>query len=164
MSEMGHELDWNDEIDDSSFPLLDEGDYDFVVKSFERSRSKGAGKLPPCNMAVVTIEVSSDQLAVEIQHYFVLHTSLQWKMCEFFTATGQHKHGDLSKKMDFQGAIGRHGRCHVFIDTFTKKDGTEGKSNKIAKFLEPNEQTKLAMEAPTTPTTPAAGGWKAGRF
>ena len=162
MSEMGHEMDWNDEIE-KNYTLLEEGDYDFVVKSFERSRSKGAGKLPPCNMAIVTLEVSADQQATEIKHYFVLHTALQWKAAEFFIATGQQKN-DEKKNMDFPGAIGRHGRCHVIVDTFTKTDGTEGKSNKITKFLEPDEQTSFATETPTTPTTPAAGGWKAGRF
>jgi hypothetical protein len=161
MSEMGRELDWNEEIkNDSSYTLLEEGEYDFVVTAFERSRSKGMGKLPPCNMAVVTFEVSSDQQATAIQERFVLHSSLEWKMCEFFIATGQRKHGDPFN-MDFPGSIGRHGRCKVIVEPFTKKDGTEGKSNKIAKFLEPDEQTSFDTPAPTTPP---AGGWKSGRF
>ena len=63
--------------------------------------------------------------------------------------------------MDWSKVIGAHGRCRVFIDTFTKKDGTEGKSNKIARFLEPDEQTSFAQ---ATPSAPPAGGWQSGRF
>ena len=44
MSEMERELGWDDEIekDSGEFILLPEGDYDFTVESFERSRHGGS--------------------------------------------------------------------------------------------------------------------------
>lgn len=161
MSETGRELGWNDVIEkDSAYSLLEEGDYDFVVKSFERGRHAGSAKLPPCNKATLTIEVSSDQQATVIQHNLFLHTTTEGILCAFFTAIGARKHGE-KLVMDWNKVVGAHGRCRVFIDTFTKKDGTEGKSNKIAKFLEPDEQTSFVQAAPSTPS---AGGYQPGRF
>ena len=161
MSEMGRELDWNDVIEkDSTYTLLEEGDYDFVVKSFERGRHPGSAKLPPCNKAILTIEVSNDQQAAQITHNLFLHTTTEGILCAFFTSIGARKHGD-KLVMDWNKVIGAHGRCHVIVDTFTKKDGTEGKFNKINRFLEPDEQVSFAQAAPATPP---AGGWKAGSF
>ena len=161
MSEIGRELGWNDVIEkDSTYTLLEEGDYDFVVKAFERGRHAGSAKLPPCNKAILTIEVSNDQQATQITHNLFLHTTTEGILCAFFTAIGARKHGD-KLVMDWNKVIGAHGRCHVIIDTFTKKDGAEGKSNKIARFLEPDEQTSFTQAAPSTPQV---GGWQSGRF
>lgn len=159
MSELGREFDWNDVIEkDSTYTLLEEGDYDFVVKSFERGRHPGSAKLPPCNKAILTIEVSSDQQATQITHNLFLHSNTEGILCAFFTSIGARKHGE-KLVMDWNKVIGARGRCHVIVDTFTKKDGTEGKSNKISRFLEPDEQVSFAA-APSAP----AGGWKAGSF
>ena len=47
------EFDWNDEItqDSGEFLLLPEGDYKFIVESYERGRHQPqpGGKLPACN-------------------------------------------------------------------------------------------------------------------
>lgn len=163
MNENGRELNWNDVIEkDSTYTLLEEGDYDFVVKSFERGRHTPSvnGKLPPCNKAILTIEVSNDQQVTQITHNLFLHTSTEGILCAFFTSIGARKHGE-KLVMDWNKVTGAHGRCHVIVDTFTKKDGTEGKSNKIARFLEPDEQTSFTQ---ATPATPQAGGWQSGRF
>ena len=49
-------LSWDDEIenDGSYFTLLDEGDYDFVVKKFERGRFDGSDKISACPKAILT--------------------------------------------------------------------------------------------------------------
>ncbi len=160
MSEMEREFDWNDVIEkDSIYTLLEEGDYDFVVKSFERGRHPGSAKLPPCNKAILDIEVSNDQQATQIKHNLFLHSNTEGILCAFFTSIGARKPGD-KLVMDWNKVIGAHGRCHVIVDTFTKKDGSEGKSNKINRFLEPDEQVSFAA----APSAPAAGGWKAGNF
>ena len=57
-------FDWNDTIEnDSSFVLLPAGDYDFTVTKFERARHQPGpnSKLPPCNKAVLTLEVTDGQ-------------------------------------------------------------------------------------------------------
>ena len=51
----GRELGWEDTIqnDGQDFEPIPAGDYDVTIERFDRSRSKGEGKLPACNMAVV---------------------------------------------------------------------------------------------------------------
>ncbi len=58
--------------------------------------------------------------------------------------------------MNWNDIQGKTGRCKVYIDTFTRKDGTTGQSNKIKRFLEPAQQS-----APATPSwkTGNKGGW-----
>lgn len=138
MSDIGREMMWDDQIsNDSSFEIVPAGDYEFTVTGFERSRTKGQGKLPPCNMAVLTIEVKSGQFKTSINHYLVLHTSLEWKLCEFFRAIGSRKKGE-AVSMKWSEVIGSRGRCKVIVETFKKNDGTDGESNKIEKFYDPD--------------------------
>ena len=57
-----HEIGWEDVIEkDSQFELLDPGDYSFKVESFERGRFDGSEKIPPCNMAIVHLNVFDDK-------------------------------------------------------------------------------------------------------
>ena len=53
------EYGWEDMISDEGreFVLLPEGDYDFTVSKIERARHAGSEKMPPCNMAKVTVTV-----------------------------------------------------------------------------------------------------------
>ena len=55
MSVEGRELGWDDSIkqDSQNFDPIPEGDYNVTIEKYDRSRSKGEGKIPPCNMAVV---------------------------------------------------------------------------------------------------------------
>lgn len=55
MAAEGRELGWEDSIkqDAQDYEPIPEGDYNVTIEKFDRSRSKGEGKLPPCNMAVV---------------------------------------------------------------------------------------------------------------
>ena len=73
--EMGKELDWDDQIikDSEEYKPLPEGDYDFTVEKFERGRSKGEGKLPPCNMAIVTFRIEHEGRDVSIRENYLLH-------------------------------------------------------------------------------------------
>jgi len=96
------------------------------------------------------------------------------------------KHGE-PLKMNWAAAQGKTGKCHVYIDTYKKKDGSDGQSNKIRKFYAydenvqtlspqtPYSQSQQYQQAPQPqqyqyPQTnqyqqPAqGGGWKAGTF
>lgn len=155
MEEMNRELGWDEEIenDGSDYVLLEEGEYPFVVTKVERSRSAGKGKLPPCNMAVVTLRVNDQTTVTE---NLILHTSLEWKLCQFFTSIGQRRHGERLR-MNWGAVLGKTGRCEVGVRTYEKKDGSEGKANEIKKFLEPN-----AMPAQTS--APQRKSWTPGAF
>ncbi|MCP1103756.1 DUF669 domain-containing protein, partial [Lachnospiraceae bacterium PAL113] len=69
------ELGWEDEITkDDDYVLLPEGEYDFLVESFERARHAGSDNLPACNKAIVKIRVDSPNGTAYINHNLFLHT------------------------------------------------------------------------------------------
>lgn len=156
-NEVMSELDWDSEIShDSEFVLLPEGEYSFTVKKFERARHNGSAKLPACNKAVLTLEVTDGKNKTTIEHNLFLHQKTEGLLCEFFTCIGQRKRGE-PMKMNWPAVMGATGRCKVYIDKWQGNDGQQKENNKIKKFLEPKEYK-------AAPAAPATGGWKAGSF
>lgn len=144
------EFNWDDQIEkESDFTLLPEGDYDFTVKSFTRGRHNGSDKLLACNKAIIKVEVTNGTDTTTIEHNFFLHTKCEGILSAFFIAIGQKKHGE-PLKMNWNAVTGARGKCKVYIDKWTGKDGAEMQSNKIKRFLEPAEN------APQTTFTPGA--------
>ena len=96
MSEMERELGWDDEIekDSGEFILLPEGDYDFTVESFERSRHGGSEKLPACNKAILRLRIDTEEGSALINHNLFLHTKTEGMISAFFTSIGQKKKGE----------------------------------------------------------------------
>lgn len=139
MNEMNRELGWEDEIEKegSDFILLPEGEYDFVIDKFERGRHPGSEKLPPCNKAVLYVKIETPEGTATIKHNLFLHTITEGMLSSFFTAIGQKKHGE-KVRMNWAAVTGARGRCKVGIRTFIKNDGSEGKSNEIKRFIEPD--------------------------
>lgn len=189
MADFERELNWDDEITDEtgSFEPLPEGDYSFTVAKIERARSSGGGKLPPCNMAKVTLTVHGAENDRDITENLVLHSSLEWKLSQFFLSIGLKKHGE-PLRMNWTAATGKTGNCHVGVRTFKRKDGGEGTSNEIVRLYAYDEFVQVVQPAaPTTyqqpsyqqpsyqqpsyqqpsyqqPSAPAASGWKRGSF
>lgn len=152
-NEVMNELDWDSEIShDSEFTLLPDGEYDFTIKKFDRARHNGSDKLPPCNKAALTIEVTDGTKKTTIEHNLFLHQKTECFLCEFFTAIGQRKHGE-PLRMNWPAVVGAKGRCKVYVDKWTGKDGQPKEANKIKKFVAPK-----ANEAP------AASSWNPGAF
>lgn len=147
------ELQWDDVIerDASEFVLLQEGDYDFTVESFDRARHNGSEKLPPCNKAVLKLRIDSDQGTAYINHNLFLHTITEGMLSAFFACIGQKKKGE-PLRMDWGRVPGSIGRAKVGIHTYKNKDGEDRRSNEIKRFY-PKEGAGQA--APT---------YKAGEF
>lgn len=112
--ELGRELDWGDTIqnDGKNFEPVPAGDYDFTIETFERGRSKGEGKLPPCNMATVYFTIHDRDRDVTIRENFLLHSKLEWKLSELFRSVGLKKEGE-PLRMNWQALPGLTGRCRV---------------------------------------------------
>lgn len=144
--DQGRELGWGDQIsnDGETFVLAPAGDYSFEVTDMERDRSKGEGRLPSCNMAVLTIKVPTPEGDAFIKHWLLLHSKLEWKLCEFFTAIGERKRGE-PLKMNWGRVVGATGRCKVGIRTWTNDKGENIESNEVLKFYEPEEKTAKAF-------------------
>ncbi len=138
---MDREFNWDDiiENDGGEYILLPEGDYDFKVLSFERERHQGSAKLPPCNKAVLNIEVTSPQGKTTIRHNLFLHSKCEGLLCAFFSSIGQRKRGE-KLQMNWNSVTGATGKCKVKIHTWTKDDGSQGQSNEISKFYEKEEK------------------------
>ena len=169
MSEEVREFGWEDEIVNESggYELIPEGDYDFTVTRVERARFQGSEKVPPCNMAKVTFTIWGPDDKIEIIDNFLLCSKFEWKLSALFLAIGQKKHGE-PLRMNWNAVTGAKGKCKVYIDNYKKKDGTDGKSNKIKKLYAYDEEvTTVQSNAQTTPTYTAPAnnsGWKAGTF
>jgi hypothetical protein len=134
------ELQWDDTItkDASDFLLLPEGDYNFMVESFERGRHGGSEKLPPCNKAILTLRIDAPEGTAKITHNLFLHSKTEGMLSAFFTCIGQKKKGE-PLKMNWGAVPGSTGRCKVGIHPYKNRDGEERKSNDIKKFY-PKEE------------------------
>lgn len=119
---------------ESSFTLLDEGEYDYVITKVERTRYGGSSNLPACNEVDVTCKISGRQGETTVTTRFFLVRKLEWKLSQFFISLALKKPGE-----DFVmnwNITGKRGRCKVGIRTYTK-DGEERKANEITEFLPP---------------------------
>lgn len=153
MIENEKELQWDDVIekDASEFVLLQEGDYDFTVESFERARHNGSEKLPPCNKAVLKLRIDSEQGTAYINHNLFLHTITEGMLSAFFASIGQKKKGE-PLRMDWGRVPGSTGRAKVGIHPYKNRDGEERRSNEIKRFY------------PKEGAGQAAPSYKAGEF
>ena len=171
MNEDFREYGWEDEISDegSEFVLLPEGDYDFTVSKIERGRHPGSEKLPACNKAIVTLTVWGQDDCIDITENFMLCNKMEWKLSQFFLSIGMKKHGE-PLRMNWTGAVGKRGKCHVYVDNYKNKNGEDRQSNKIKKYYAYDEQVQTVQ--PNTQQTyntqyaqpAAAPTWKAGTF
>ena len=111
----GRELDWGDKItvsEGSDYILLPPGDYNFTIAKFDRSRSHGSDKMPPCNMAIVYFNVHSDQGDVQVRENYLLSTKFLWKLSQLFCSVGLAKPGD-ELSMPWSSLPGRSGRLKL---------------------------------------------------
>lgn len=163
-NDLSHELDWDDVIEnDSTFTLLPDGVYPFTVTGFERARHPGSAKLPPCNKAIVSIEVDGGQLGkTTIKHNLFLHSKCEGLLCSFFTALGFRQHGQ-QLSMPWNKITGARGWCKVGVHKWTSdRTKEEMESNEIKQFLPPDKAP--AQAAPAAPTAAPTSGWTPGNF
>lgn len=141
MDTEGRELGWEDMIvnDGNDYEPVPEGDYDFTIEKFERGRSKGEGKLPPCNMATVYFTIHDRGRDVTVRENFLLHSKLEWKLSELFRSVGLKKEGE-QLRMNWPALPGLTGRAKVIVEPGTKDPSK--RFNRIDK-LYPKEPKKF---------------------
>lgn len=91
-----------------------------------------------------------------MQTNLFLHSKFEWKLCQFFVAIGQRKHGEVMR-MNWGTVPGSGGICHVGVRKWTGNDGKERESNEITEFYDPEDAPQVEATQPTTQTT--AQGW-----
>ncbi len=146
------ELGWNDEIsnDGGDFEVLPGGEYRFTVTNFERGRFNGSAKLPPCNMAKLTLDCDDDQgNQGTITENLFLHSKTEGLLCQFFRSIGARQHGQRVA-MDWSRVIGAGGRCKISVRKYTGRDGQERDSNDV-KFLDPPEPEQQQQQQQNQP-------------
>lgn len=143
MSVEGRELGWDDSIkqDSQNFDPIPEGDYNVTIEKYDRSRSKGEGKLPPCNMAVVYFIVHGPDREITIRENYILHSSLEWKLSELFRGVGLKKEGE-ELRMDWNALPGKTARGKIGVKPGIKDPNK--KFNYIEK-LYPKDSDKPAF-------------------
>lgn len=141
------ELDWGDEISrESDFTIIPEGDYDFTVTGFERGRYDGSDKLPPCNMAIVSLAVTlPDGSTATLKHRLFLHTRCEGLLSAFFTGIGLKRKGE-PLRMNWNAVPGAHGRYKITVRSWKGKNGEDMQSNDIKKFYDPYDSAPQAPQ------------------
>ena len=142
MSELGRELDWNDEIKEEGgeYEPLPAGTYNFTVASMQRGRFPGSEKMAACHKAELDLIVK-DENGNE-RHVFedlLLNSKLEWKLSQFFTCIGQKKSGEPLKP-NWNSVPGSSGKAELYINEYTSKAGKAGKNNKVDKWLPPEQK------------------------
>lgn len=145
------ELGWDDEIqkDGPDYITLPEGDYDFEVVNFERTRHEGSDRLPPCNKAIVHIKIegkdeNGNSGIAMIRHQLFLHSKTEGLLCAFFAGIGQRKKGE-SLRMNWSLVPGSKGRARIGIRTYEGK-----KYNEIKRFYEREDKPQAAPQPQQT--------------
>lgn len=152
------EMGWDDAIENDApeFATVPPGDYPFTVTAFERARHPGSEKLPPCNKAVLAIRLNipPEMGVCTIKHNLFLSKRTEGRLCEFFTAIGQRRHGERIN-MNWGQVVSSTGTCKVTMRKYTDKNGVERETNDIAKFYDPAER---GGAAPTQSAPASAAG------
>ena len=146
----GYALDWNDEIQytESSFLTLPAGEYPFTVTSFDRQNYDGGSSIPPCKMAVIHLTVDGGSQGVaNVSERLYLHTTMLWKLSEFFHAIGQLRK-DGTVQMNWNAVPGAVGRVKLTVNKY-EKNGQERTNNRVERFLPLQEGASgLSASAP----------------
>jgi len=150
------ELQWDDQIvkDGPEFILLPEGDYDFTVSKFERGRFQGSSKMPACNQAKIELTIHTPSNGdIKLEHSLLLHTRTEGFLSNFFGGIGQKKEGE-PLRMNWNAVIGGKGRLKLKIENYTKKDGSQGQSNKVDMFYTHEELAKKCVQVHSAQSAP----------
>ena len=132
---------WDEEVEtvDSSFTLLPEGEYEFVVKDFERGRTKGSAKMPACDQGIYTLHMlNPGGLSADLRHFLPLDDSMRWKITQCFQGLGripEDRPEGTTGRCPWANAVGCKGRAEVGVRTWTGDDGKERESNEIRRVM-----------------------------
>lgn len=129
----GKEIGWDDEVEiGDKYTLIPEGEYDFVVESFERGRYEGSDKVPSCNRALLKIRVDAPEGMAIMSESLLLYDRMQWKIGEFFLSIGAEE-VDGKLRMNWQMVPQATGRAIIEIRP-DRNDPTK-KYNHVKEFL-----------------------------
>ena len=135
-SNLGYELNWDDEISqESEFEILPEGEYSFSISKMEKARYDGSEKMSACNVAVIYLKVTNEEgLSGNVIEKLYLNSKAEWKLSQFFISIGQKKKGEPFKPR-WNEITGATGKLKLTVNKYTDKDGNSRENNRVDSFL-----------------------------
>ena len=139
--DMNREYDWDDEVENrSEFIDIPDGEYEFFVDHYERSKGGGDGKYAGQNMAVIYCNIETDGQP-QIKTNLILNKKFDWKLSQFFISLGLMENKEGAKtKMNWNLVGGARGRCKVEHKP-NYNDATKTHPE-ITEFLKPRKDKK----------------------
>lgn len=160
-----YELDWDEELsnDGGNYILLEEGDYNFTVKGFERGRFPGGQKIPECKKVMLTLSVDTSDGTATIKHDLILWSTLRFNICNFCICIGQGKREDETIRPNWNDMIGRKGRARFKTRHYTNKNGEDREVNEVDKFYD-YDPAFFSTAPKAAPVQSGGKAWEAGKF
>jgi hypothetical protein len=135
-------LSFDSEIDDLEFKVVPEGDYRFIVDHYEEDyyQPREGGKIPPCPMAVVYLQVPflderNTPQYVTMKTQLRLASNQMFNIRRFFESIGLMKEGSGKQKMMWSEINGKIG-CAKITATISN-NGNE--YNNVDSFYPPSK-------------------------
>lgn len=129
------EMSWDSEILQDDNSLIREGDYNALAVNVERGRHNGSERMLPCDKAIVTLRLATEEGPRDFETVLFLHKKTEWVLSSFFRAIGLKKHGE-KLKMDWSKVKGSKLRVHMGIRTYKGRDGEEHTANNIDRYYD----------------------------
>ena len=121
--------------------VLPDGKYPFEVIKVEKAVYDGSTKIPACNMAKVFMRIDGGELGagLVVENIYLVE-KFQWKAAAFLRSIGLKKHGEDIQWRKLVQCDGEKGRCEIYVDEFTGRDGSTRQSNKLRRFFDKEEE------------------------
>lgn len=128
MTDNNQAFSWDDEVNESTFELLPDGDYVFTVSQWEKAYwepKSPDSKIGACQQANIEFEIKwTNAQGIEktnkLTHRLKLWRSLDWMIYQFFESIGLRKKGDGSQKVPWNQIVGKSGVCMIGHHTDNK--------------------------------------------
>lgn len=84
-----------------------------------------------------------------IEEQFSGSAKASWKIGELLESIGMGQEYNQSGQLDLQKLIGKRGRAIIYVNSYTKKNGSTGQNMKVREFLKPEAQLLGTPNMPT---------------
>lgn len=140
-------LDWNSGFmaEESSFKLFPEGEYQFVVKNFERKVYDGRStKIPNgAPYAEIEMEFSGPLGTTTVIDRLYMMKKWQWKLTQFFAGIGQAPVIGQAFNPNWGMVVGSRGIAKLNINKYTNNSGKEVENNQVDEYLAPGAANQV---------------------